>query len=86
MPINFKTTAQRNMRRTLAPTLMELTKRKRALKTKKPEIRNQFLEWNRDSELYAFNQRLSEKFDMDSLERSLTHRSLANKNKLKSNN
>ncbi|XP_043473727.1 39S ribosomal protein L44, mitochondrial [Leptopilina heterotoma] len=68
-------TAQRNMRRTLAPTLIELTRRKRALKTKKPEIRNQFLEWNRDSELYAFNQRLSEKFDMDSLERSLTHRS-----------
>ncbi|XP_051169122.1 39S ribosomal protein L44, mitochondrial [Leptopilina boulardi] len=73
--INVNYTAQRNIRRTYAPTLIELTKRKKLLKTKNPEIRNQFLEWNRDSELYAFNQRLSEKFEMDLLERALTHRS-----------
>ena len=37
--------------------------------------RNKFLEWNRNAEIYAFNNRLSEKFDMELLERAFTTRS-----------
>lgn len=38
-------------------------------------IRSNFLEWNRNAELYAFNERLSEKFDLALLEQALIHRS-----------
>ena len=38
-------------------------------------MRNTFLEWNQDAELYAFNARLSEKFDSELLMQALTFRS-----------
>lgn len=74
MFLNLYYSVQRNIRRSLAPILFELTSRKKQEKNRKPVIRNTFLEWNRDSELYAFNQRLSEKFDTVLLEQALTHR------------
>lgn len=37
--------------------------------------RNTFLEWNRSSEIYAFNKRLSESFNTEKLEQAFTHRS-----------
>ena len=66
--------AQRGIRRSVRPILIELTRRKREEKNKRPVIRSAFLEWNRDAEIYAFNVRLSEKFDADLLEQALTHR------------
>ncbi|XP_033216052.1 39S ribosomal protein L44, mitochondrial [Belonocnema kinseyi] len=68
-------TAHRGIKRSIRPVLFELTRRKRAEKNKRPVIRSNFLEWNRGAELYAFNVRLSEKFDEDILEQALTHRS-----------
>lgn len=68
-------TAERSMKRTIAPVLKELTRRKRIDKHRKPVIRSNFLEWNRDAELYAFSARLSEKFDSDLLQQALTNRS-----------
>jgi len=38
-------------------------------------MRSSFLEWNHESELYAFNARLSEKFDSDLLLQAFTFRS-----------
>lgn len=37
--------------------------------------RNTFLDWNRSAEIYAFNKRLSEDFDIEKLEQAFTHRS-----------
>lgn len=37
--------------------------------------RSKFLDWNRDAELYAFNNRLSESFDMDLLQQAFINRS-----------
>lgn len=54
---------------------MELTKRKWAQGKQIPNPRNKFLEWNRDAEMYAFNNRLSEQFDVDLLQQAFTHRS-----------
>lgn len=37
--------------------------------------RKSFIEWNYNSELYAFGQRLGEQFDLSYLQQSFTHRS-----------
>lgn len=65
---------RRYIKRWVAPTHMELTRRKKKFPQSKP-IRSTFLEWNRDAEIYAFNERLHEKFDRLLIERALTHRS-----------
>lgn len=65
---------RRYIKRWVAPTQIELTKRKKKFPQPKP-IRNTFLEWNRDAEIYAFNERLHEKFDRVLIDRALTHRS-----------
>jgi len=54
--------------------LMELTRRKKAAGPQPPPIRSQFIEWNRNTELYAFNQRLTERFDQKLLDQALTTR------------
>ncbi|XP_043684679.1 39S ribosomal protein L44, mitochondrial [Vespula pensylvanica] len=65
----------RFIKRWVAPTQMVITKRKRELGPQVEYIRSNFLEWNRNAELYAFNERLSEKFDPALLEQALVHRS-----------
>ena len=37
--------------------------------------RSNFIDWNRNSEIYAFNTRLSEKFDTEKLNQAFTHKS-----------
>lgn len=37
--------------------------------------RKTFIEWNYNAELFAFGQRLGEKFDLNALQQSFTHRS-----------
>lgn len=55
--------------------MKELTRRKKAWKDPIISPRNKYAEWNRDCEIYAFNQRLSEKFDTELLEQAFTHQS-----------
>lgn len=63
----------------MSPTLRQLTVRKKyAIKQlgyKPIPKRNTFLEWNRSAEIFAFNKRLSEDFNMEKLEQAFTHRS-----------
>ncbi|EFN78401.1 39S ribosomal protein L44, mitochondrial [Harpegnathos saltator] len=58
--------------------MIALTKRKRKeierLGYKPIPKRNTFLEWNRSAEIYAFNKRLSENFDIEKLEQAFTHK------------
>lgn len=71
-------TGQRCIKRWVAPTLMEITRRKKRCQEGKPkEIpkRSTFLEWNRSTEIYAFNKRLSEDFNLEKLEQAFTFRS-----------
>ncbi|KAJ8675410.1 hypothetical protein QAD02_011196 [Eretmocerus hayati] len=65
----------RNISRWIRPTLIELTHRKKRWHKPIRSPRNEFIEWNREAEVYAFNNRLSEKFDLNLLERAFTHRS-----------
>lgn len=58
----------------MAPTRIEITKRKRRFPQPEPK-RSTFLDWNRSAEIYAFNKRLSENFDTEKLEQAFTHRS-----------
>lgn len=62
----------------------------RALKIKENKVggkvthpRNTFLEWNLESELYAFGKRLNEEFDSDLLLQAFTDRSYVIKEELK---
>ncbi|KAI4477875.1 hypothetical protein M0804_012355 [Polistes exclamans] len=72
-PIQFET--RRFIKRYISPTQIEITRRKRKLGPQPEPIRSTFLEWNRGSELYAFNARLSEKFDTSLLDQAFIHRS-----------
>lgn len=71
---NFVCTGQRCIKRWVAPTQMEITKRKKKIPQQVPK-RNTFLDWNRSAEIYAFNTRLTEKFNVEKLEQAFTHRS-----------
>ncbi|XP_033331652.1 mitochondrial ribosomal protein L44 isoform X2 [Megalopta genalis] len=64
----------RHIKRWVAPTEREICNRKRRLPKEQPK-RSTFLEWNRDAELYAFNQRLSENFKIDKLNQAFIHKS-----------
>lgn len=73
--------ARRQIARHIRPTLIELTNRKKKFEKIKKENdpsnnpRSKYVDWNRDAELYAFNNRLSEKFDIELLDQAFTHRS-----------
>ncbi|XP_011871457.1 PREDICTED: 39S ribosomal protein L44, mitochondrial [Vollenhovia emeryi] len=66
---------QRCIKRWVAPTQIAITSRKRKLGPQPPQKRNAFLEWNRFAEIFAFNRRLSESFDMEKLDQAFTHKS-----------
>lgn len=62
---------------------MELTRRKRKYAHIQPTpIRSNFIEWNRAAEIFAFNSRLGEKFDMQLLDQAFTHRTYKEKEEL----
>ncbi|XP_029044771.1 39S ribosomal protein L44, mitochondrial [Osmia bicornis bicornis] len=65
----------RHFKRWVAPTLKEICKRKEQLPPQPEPKRSTFIEWNREAELYAFNQRLKEKFDMEKLNQAFIHKS-----------
>ncbi|XP_014211129.1 39S ribosomal protein L44, mitochondrial [Copidosoma floridanum] len=67
--------SKREIKRYVAPTLRELTKRQKKQENPIVNPRSKYLDWNRNAELYAFNQRLTEKFDLELLEQAFTHRS-----------
>ncbi|XP_032689482.1 39S ribosomal protein L44, mitochondrial [Odontomachus brunneus] len=70
---------QRHIKRWVSPTMKELTSRKKQAFKKLGYVpipkRDTFLEWNRSAEIFAFNKRLSEDFDIEKLEQAFTHRS-----------
>ncbi|XP_015182666.1 PREDICTED: uncharacterized protein F02A9.4b [Polistes dominula] len=72
-PLQFE--SRRFIKRFVAPTLIEITRRQKKLGPQPEPIRSNFLEWNRGSELYSFNARLNEKFDKSLLEQAFIHRS-----------
>ncbi|XP_076749930.1 mitochondrial ribosomal protein L44 [Xylocopa sonorina] len=62
-------------KRWVAPTQRTITVRKRKLPPQPEQKRSNFIEWDRNTEIYAFNQRLSEKFDAEKLNQAFTHKS-----------
>ncbi|XP_008560209.1 39S ribosomal protein L44, mitochondrial [Microplitis demolitor] len=73
--VNAANTGYRFIRRSWAPTLKEITRRKDKLGPQPEQPRSGFIEWNFESELYAFNSRLSEKFNLELLSQAFTHNS-----------
>ncbi|KAG8035496.1 hypothetical protein G9C98_006942 [Cotesia typhae] len=73
--VNAANTGKRYIRRWYAPFLREITRRKAKQGPPKEQPRSGFLEWNFESEIYAFNQRLSEKFNLEYLSQAFTHNS-----------
>ncbi|CAG9559143.1 unnamed protein product [Danaus chrysippus] len=77
------TVQSRNIKRWVAPTLMELKRREDKQGGKVTNPRNTFLEWNLEAELYAFGKRLNEEFDSDLLLQAFTDRSYVIKEEMK---
>lgn len=73
----------RQIKRWVAPTLIELKLRENKLGGKVTNPRNTFLEWNLEAELYAFGKRLNEEFDADLLLQAFTDRSYVIKEEMK---
>ncbi|XP_076630806.1 mitochondrial ribosomal protein L44 [Colletes latitarsis] len=72
-PANYE--GCRFIKRWVSPTQRSLTKRKRESPPQPEPRRSNFIDWNRDAEIYAFNRRLSENFTTEILEQALTHKS-----------
>lgn len=64
----------RYIKRWVRPTQIEITHRKKAL-PQTEQKRNTFIEWNRDAEIFAFNERLKEKFNIEKLNQAFIHKS-----------
>lgn len=62
---------------------MELKRREDKLGGKKTNPRNTYLEWNLEAEIYAFNKRLNEDFDLDLLLQAFTDRTYVIKEEMK---
>jgi len=69
------TRCEQSFHRWLAPTLRVLKNRKDKLGPEKPVHRKTHLDWNYDTEIYAFSKRLGEQFNNDLLQRAFTERS-----------
>lgn len=69
--------AQRTIKRWVAPTLKELARRRKRNIEIIPTVhkRSSFTDWNFDSEVYAFDQRLNENFDLKLLAQAFCQRS-----------
>lgn len=66
---------ERGIKRWVAPTLRVINKRLAKLGPQPEPRRSNFLDWNYNAEIFAFNKRLSENFDVVLLQQALTHRS-----------
>lgn len=66
---------QRWIKRWVSATQAKITALKKQLPRQPEPKRNTFLEWNRSAEIFAFNKRLSENFDIEKLEQAFIHRS-----------
>lgn len=61
----------------MAPTIMELNRRKKVFSEKLPQVhkRSGFIDWNLDAEIYSYGKRLNENFDLVLLQRAFVQRS-----------
>lgn len=80
----FKIDSQKNIARWVAPTLREISKRKKKLGPQPPQIRSEFLEWNYEAEVIAFGKRLGEEFNRQLLKTALIDKSYQPKNEAES--
>ncbi|KAL5274628.1 MRPL44 family protein [Megaselia abdita] len=66
----------RNIKRWVAPTLRELNKRSKNVSSNEEiQKRSTFIEWNYNSEVFAFGKRLQENFNLVTLQRAFVHSS-----------
>lgn len=59
----------------MAPTLKELSARKKKFDLPELKQRSGFIEWNFSAEIYAFNARINENFNLEWLTQAFTQRS-----------
>ncbi|XP_043268814.1 39S ribosomal protein L44, mitochondrial isoform X2 [Venturia canescens] len=71
----FYTGNGRWIARWMGPAIRELVKRQQRAGPQPESLRRHYLEWNEDAELYAFNSRLSERFEPGLLARAFTFNS-----------
>lgn len=76
-------TTRRTIARWVAPTLKELSVRKRKFNLPESNQRSGFIEWNFPAEIYAFNARLNENFHLALLTQAFTQRSYIVKEELR---
>lgn len=75
--------ANRTIKRWVAPTLRAIKRRKDKMGPEPLPNRTTFIEWNYTSELFAFGKRLNESFNPVLLQQAFTHRSYIVKEELK---
>lgn len=71
----IQTSTIRQIHRWVGPTLQELKIRQKKMGRQPIKPRNTYLEWNLESELFAFGKRLNEEFDADLLLQAFTDKS-----------
>nr|XP_023014770.1 39S ribosomal protein L44, mitochondrial isoform X1 [Leptinotarsa decemlineata]XP_023014772.1 39S ribosomal protein L44, mitochondrial isoform X2 [Leptinotarsa decemlineata] len=80
---HLRLSERRSIKRWVAPTLKELYRRRVKVGPEPEKPRSAFLEWNYDSELFAFGKRLGEEIDRDLLKRALIQKEFANLQEIK---
>lgn len=63
--------------------MIQISNRKKKLPVPSEAPRSSFTDWNYEAEVFAFNERLKEKFVIELLTKALTHRSYVSREKQK---
>lgn len=74
----FSVLNPRTIARWVAPVMRELRKRREKIGPDPEEPRSKYLEWNYESEVFAFGKRLGEEFNKNLLKKALIQREYAN--------
>lgn len=76
-------TESKGIHRWVAPTFREINRRRKQIGPEPEQPRSSYLEWNYEAEIFAFGNRLGEKFDRNLLVKALTQREYANLQEIK---
>ncbi|XP_030759678.1 39S ribosomal protein L44, mitochondrial [Sitophilus oryzae] len=76
--MNIQYIGCRNIKRWVAPTMKELSRRRKKVGPDPNKPRSSYLEWNYDVELHCFQNRIGETFDKNILSEALVQREYAN--------
>ncbi|KAK0088548.1 hypothetical protein PV325_011609 [Microctonus aethiopoides] len=74
---------RRYIARWIRPVMIQISNRKKKLPVPSEPPRSSFTDWNYEAEVFAFNERLREKFVIELLTKALTHRSYVSQEKQK---